>query len=106
MCIDDARLQRLCAAIQATPDDGRTLAQWGRDVGLTERSLARLFVKETGLSFGDWRLRLRMLLSLGALENGESVTRAALDMGYASTSAFIAAFRRSFGVTPREMFLR
>lgn len=102
----DARLQRLCAALQAAPDDGRTLAQWGREVGLTERSLARLFVKETGFSFGDWRLRLRLLLSLGALEGGDSVTRVALDMGYASTSAFIAAFRRSFGLTPREMFSR
>ena len=102
----DARLQRLCAALQAAPHDGRTLGQWGREVGLTERSIARLFVKETGLSFGDWRLRLRMLLSLGPLETGASVTRVALDMGYASTSAFIAAFRRVFGTTPREMFAR
>ena len=100
----DARLLRLCAALQAAPDDLRTLAQWGRHVGLTERSLARLFVGQTGLSFGDWRLRLRLLLSLGALESGRSVTQVALDMGYASTSAFIAAFRRSFGMTPREMF--
>ena len=53
-----------------------------------------------------YRSRLRMLLSLGALEGGGSVTRVALDMGYASTSAFIAAFRRSFGATPREMFSR
>lgn len=102
----DARLAKLCSALQAAPDDTRTLADWGGQVGLTERSLARLFRNETGLSFGDWRLRLRMLLALGALERGERVTKVALDSGYASTSAFIAAFRRAFGMTPREMFAR
>jgi len=32
------------------------------------------------------------------------VTRVALDSGYNSTSAFIAAFRRCFGMSPGGMF--
>lgn len=102
----DARLLKVCSALQAAPDDTRSLAAWGEVAGLGERSLARLFRAETGLSFGDWRLRLRLLLALGALERGERVTRVALDCGYASTSAFIAAFRRAFGSTPLAMFGR
>lgn len=100
----DARLNRICAALQESPDDNRSMAAWGKEVGLSERSLARLFMQQTGFSFGDWRQRLRLLLALTALESGERVTRVALDSGYASPSAFIAAFKRNFGMTPMEMF--
>jgi len=44
------------------------------------------------------------LSSLGALENGDSVTNAALACGYDSTSAFIAAFKGLFGFTPGDLF--
>jgi AraC-like DNA-binding protein/quercetin dioxygenase-like cupin family protein len=101
---EDPRLARICDSLQTQPDDNRTMAAWGKVVGLSERSLARLFMRQTGLSFGDWRQRMRLLLALNALERGERVTRVALDAGYASASAFIAAFRRNFGLTPTEMF--
>ena len=101
---EDARLARVCAALQAAPDDRRTMADWGKEAGLSERTLARLFMLQTGMSFADWRQRLRLLLALAALERGERVTRVALDSGYNSPSAFIAAFRRNFGLTPTAMF--
>lgn len=102
----DARLLRMCAALQTDPADQRTLAQWGHDMGLSERSLVRLFKVQTGLSPGAWRRRLRLLLSLGPLEAGGKVTGVASDCGYASASAFIAAFSAEFGVTPAQMFAR
>ena len=100
----DPRLARICAALQATPDDTRSVTEWSHLAGLSERSLSRLFMQHTGLSFGDWRQRLRLLLALAGLERGERVNRVALDSGYNSPSAFVAAFRRNFGVTPVEMF--
>ena len=100
----EPRLAKICAALQLAPDDSRTISEWGRLIGLSEPSLTRLFMQQTGLSFGDWRQRLRLLVALGGLEQGRPVTRVALDSGYASPSAFIAAFRRAFGVTPTEMF--
>ncbi len=100
----DARLQGICAVLQQRPDDKRSLALLAKDAGASERTVARLFVRETGLTFRQWRMRLRMLLSLTALEAGASVTTVALDCGYDSPSAFIAAFRRLFGKTPGEFF--
>ncbi|TCO83815.1 AraC family transcriptional regulator [Plasticicumulans lactativorans] len=102
----DPRLAAICAALQARPDDRRTLAQWAQGAGLSERTLARLFQRQTGLSFRDWRTRLRLLLALTALERGRSVTAVALESGYDSLSAFSAAFRRAFGTTPRGLFPR
>jgi AraC-like DNA-binding protein/quercetin dioxygenase-like cupin family protein len=100
----DARLQRLCAALQADPADQRTWAQWGHEVGLSERSLVRLFQRQTGLAPGVWRRRLRLLLALSPLAAGAKVSAVAADCGYASVSAFIVAFSAEFGVTPAQMF--
>lgn len=102
----DARLLRLCEALQADPADRRTLAEWGRKIGLTERSMVRLFQQQTGLSVGAWRRRLRLLAALGPLEGGTKVSSVALACGYASASAFISAFCAEFGVTPAQMFTR
>ena len=49
---------------------------------------------------GLWRQKVRMLDSIRLLAEGKSVTEAAFDTGYASVSAFIAAFRHTFGCTP------
>src|SRR5450830_308472 len=80
------------------------LDQLAERLGMSEKTLMRLFQRETGLSFRGWRQRARLLSSLGTLEAGDSVTRAALSCGYDSTSAFIAAFKGLFGYTPGELF--
>lgn len=98
----DERLVRVSAELEASPDDQRPLTELAREAGLSARTLTRLFQRDTGLSFRAWRRRLRLLKSLDGLEAGDSVTKVALDCGYGSTSAFIAAFRKEFGMTPRE----
>lgn len=96
----DRRLRRLADDLLAEPAQARSLAAWGRHVGASPRTLARLFRRETGMTFRQWRRRCRMLAALQRLGAGASVTAAALDVGYDSPSAFVAAFRRSFGSPP------
>jgi len=98
----DARARRICAALFDSPADNRSLAAWGQSVGASSRTLARLFLRETGLSFGAWVQRLRLSLALERLARGESVTRIALELGYATPSAFSAMFRRVLGTSPRR----
>lgn len=100
----DARLRRLSSALQADPANTRTWAQWGEAVGLSERSLVRLFQAQTGLTPGAWRRRLRLLLALGPRAAGTKVAAVAAECGYASPSAFITAFSAEFGLTPTQMF--
>ena len=75
-------------------------ADWAADCGASERTLARRFVAETGMTFGHWRERLRLMAAIPKLVDGQPVTRVALDLGYRSPSAFIAMFRRNLGTTP------
>lgn len=99
----DPRLRRLTAALLADPGDNRDLAAWGRAVGASQRTLARLFPAETGLTFAAWRWRARLVRALALLAAGRPVTLVALDLGYAGPSAFIQAFRRELGTTPGRL---
>ncbi len=96
----DPKLFRICEALQREPGLTRTLQSWGEEVGASARTLARLFQKETGLTFGRWRQQARLLEALGRLALGQSVTTVALDLGYDSPSAFTSMFRRALGTTP------
>jgi AraC-like DNA-binding protein len=97
----DRRLQRVCWALLAAPGDPRTLDEWAAWANASPRTLARLFVTETGFTFGAWRQQARLLEAMGRLSGGQSVTDVALDLGYDSVSAFSAMFRRASGVSPR-----
>jgi len=96
----DKRLHRLCPALLAQPGDQRTLEEWAGWANASPRTLARLFMTETGLTFGAWRQQARVLEAMGRLGGGQTVTEVALDLGYESVSAFSAMFRRAAGVSP------
>lgn len=95
-------LQRICEALYEHPDDRRSLAEWGRVLGASPRTLTRRFEKETGISLREWRRRLRLFLAMEWLCAGTSVTEVALKLGYASTAAFTYMFRREVGSPPSE----
>lgn len=96
----DPRLLRIARALIADPADGRELEAWASWAAVSPRTLSRRFVVETGFHFTGWRQRARMLRSLEMLAAAQSVTAIALDLGYATASAFIGVFRRTFGETP------
>lgn len=100
----DGRARQVADLISANLADGRTLAEFGRAVGASERTLARAFLADTGVSFGRWRTLLRVQAALAALAGGEPVGNVARHVGYDSDSAFVQAFRRETGVTPAAYF--
>jgi AraC-like DNA-binding protein len=100
----DPRAVFVARALEADPADARPLAAFARPAGASVRTLARLFRRETGLSFAAWRQQLRLLRALERLAAGEPVTAVALDLGYAGPSAFVAMFRRALGVPPGRYF--
>lgn len=58
--------------------------------------------RDLGMSFAEWRQRLKVLTSLSRLDQGQTVENIGLDLGYSSASAFISMFRRLMGTTPDE----
>jgi len=100
----DARPMRVVRFIMANPADQRTLAKLCKDCGASKRTIQRLFLEETRMSFGKWRQQFRLLRGMELLASGEKVTAAALEAGYQSPSAFISMFRKQLGTTPMQYF--
>ncbi|MGC7100733.1 AraC family transcriptional regulator [Amycolatopsis lurida] len=96
----DPRLRELCAILHADPADNRTLATLGARVGASDRTLARLFKADLGMTFPQWRTQLRLHRALVLLAENTPVTTVAHACGWSSASAFIDVFRRAFGHTP------
>ncbi|MBM9616888.1 helix-turn-helix transcriptional regulator [Desulfobulbus rhabdoformis] len=100
----DPRLARISQHLEKQPADSTSLDKLAPKAGLSGRTAARLFAKETGMTFGQWRQQLRLLCAMEFLGTGESVTHAAFEVGYHDVSAFIVAFKKAFGTTPANYF--
>lgn len=96
----DPRLVDACAIVTGRLDRSLPLGALGHRVGASERTLSRLFRDELGMSYPQWRRHVRLLEAAILLSGGASVTDAASRSGWATTSAFVDAFRKALGQTP------
>ena len=96
----DPRLRRLLDAMTADPSNGATIKEWAKQIGVSDRTLNRLLVEETGLTFGRWRRQLHIILAIQKMSRGATVQRVALELGYESASGFVTMFRKTLGVAP------
>lgn len=101
----DRRLQALMQVLTENPAETGRLDELARPCGASPRTMERLFRAETGMSFQQWRTRLRLLEAINRLGEGESSAAVAYSLGYRSSSAFVATFRRHFGKPPQS-FIR
>ena len=100
----DPRLMTICELLQRQPDDASTMTDWAERLAVDVKTIQRLFVKETGMTFGQWRQQARLLRALELLATGVKVIDVALALGYDSPSAFATMFRKQFGQTPSQFF--
>lgn len=100
----DERASGIARLLMAKPGDSRTLEDIAAGSGASARTLARLFAEQTGMSFGRWRTRARLVHALTRLAEGVPVQLVANEVGYERPSAFIAMFRRELGETPGRYF--
>ncbi|WP_035819252.1 AraC family transcriptional regulator [Janthinobacterium sp. RA13] len=98
----EPRLARLCMDMLQQPNLGSSLDAMAAQAGMSRRTFTRQFRAQTGLAFAQWRQQACLLAAITRLADGQAVTRIALDLGYASPSAFTAAFRRVLGQAPSE----
>ncbi|MFI5843966.1 helix-turn-helix domain-containing protein [Catenuloplanes sp. NPDC051500] len=96
----DDRLRAVTDLLHAEPGRTTTLAELGRAVGASDRTLSRLFRTELGMSFHRWRTVLRIHHGLIHLTDGRSVTETATACGWSNPTSFIEAFTEVVGQTP------
>ncbi|MCM3659060.1 helix-turn-helix transcriptional regulator [Agromyces mediolanus] len=96
----DERVAQVADALRANPADPRSLEAHARAIGVSRRTLTRLFPLDTGMSFERWRTQLRIRAALPLLAEAQPVSRVADAVGYSTPSAFLSAFRRVVGTSP------
>ncbi|PNQ55273.1 AraC family transcriptional regulator [Vibrio sagamiensis] len=99
---DNKYLKPILKAVEESPTDDISLAVWAEKVHTTERTLARHCQSELGMSFTEWRLRVRYLYSMELLRKGRPVKEVALTLGYNQASPYIAMFKKYSGMTPEQ----
>ncbi|RYX90553.1 MAG: AraC family transcriptional regulator [Comamonadaceae bacterium] len=96
----DKRLRALCEAVLRDPSERATLGEWAADIGASERTVARLFRDELGLSYQQWRQQAVLAHALPLLARGQPISTVAAATGYASDSAFSSMFKAAMGQSP------
>ena len=97
---EDERLAAACELVAADLGTPQPLAALADAVGTSQRTLSRLFRDEFGMTYPQWRTRLRVFEAMVLLAGGTSVTETTHRCGWATTSSFIDTFQQTMGRTP------
>ena len=93
----DKRLAPLLATLERLPPELQLLQA---QIGASSRTIGRIFQRETGMSYQQWRQQWRQMRAMELLSTGRNISYCAFELGFASDSAFIAFFKEMAGVTP------
>ena len=99
----DSRLLRVCEHVIDNPGENTSLGDYSELANASERTLARICQRELDMGFAEWRQQVRFHYALENLARGKNVGEVARHCGYASASAFTAAFRKNFGLPPSRI---
>lgn len=94
------KICRMVRFMADNPGNRRTLSEWAKHLAMSERNLSRLILRETGMTWRNWRQQLMVIMAVRYLIAGQSVQVVSRTLGYESTTAFITIFRQVLGTTP------
>lgn len=112
VCMDEIRRAPRVPTRLPLPSDPRlatleiadlppSLGHLRRQIGASEKTIGRIFQRETGMSYQQWRQQWRLMKAVELLAAGSRVSEIAQELGFSSDSAFISFFKHSTGTTPR-----
>ncbi|WP_298769533.1 helix-turn-helix transcriptional regulator [uncultured Shewanella sp.] len=99
---NDRLLSPILTTLEHHPQNNTSLSLWAKKIHTTERTLARHFQDQLGLSFTEWRQRRKFIEALHLLKQGLPIKQIALTLGYNQTSPLIILFKQYAGCTPKQ----
>ena len=99
----DARVTRTIDLMQADLGENLPLAALAEATALSPSRLQHLFQDQTGVPLRRFRIWIRFRRALERIAGGASLTTAAFDAGFASSTHFSHAFKAMFGVSPASV---
>jgi AraC-like DNA-binding protein len=97
----ETRAQSVAQLIVHNPAESKPLAALCAEQGVSVRTVQRIFRREVGCDMDSWRRQVRLNRAVQLLVAGYSVKEVAFSVGFRQSSAFVGAFSRLFGSTPK-----
>ena len=98
----DERIKHVNSYILENPSEKVSLQDWADFFHISSKTFNRLVVKETGVTFQQWKNQLLVMNAIELMSKDRTIGWIASELGYGSTSAFSAMFRREMGLSPQE----
>lgn len=95
--------RRIAEALGTDLGDTPRIVDLAGAMAVSARTLERAFAADCGMPLGEWRQRTRMCRAITLLAAGGKVQDIALEVGYATPSTFVAAFKKYVGTTPGQV---
>jgi AraC-like DNA-binding protein/mannose-6-phosphate isomerase-like protein (cupin superfamily) len=99
---EDSRALLACQLMQKKAELHLDIQGICQQAGLSQRTLVRILQAELKMSLQQWKQQLLLMKSIEMISEKKSITRIAMDLGYANPSAFITMFKKALGVSPNE----
>lgn len=97
----DSRAHALAECILENLSTPQSLRGQCRNIGVSVRTIQRLFLRELGIDVETWRRHARLIKAVELLSSGRRVKEVAAAVGYRQTATLTTAFRLAFGVPPK-----
>lgn len=101
----DTRLEKAINHLLRHQSANVTLEELADIAGASLRTMARLFYRETGMNYSQWKTQMLLLEAIEQITRGNSITDVALHLGYNNTSSFVYMFRNNLGVSPGKWLI-
>lgn len=97
---DDPRIGPICRELEGDPSNVLSLDEWASKVAASTKTIQRVFMARTGLSFQQWRNYVRMTRALELHGLGMRQLDIAMAVGYSTEGAYAQAFKKFYGYPP------
>lgn len=101
-CTSHVSSRRAVGQLRATPE--LTATELAKRLRTTPAQVSREFHRDLGLTMVEFRTRLRLMRFVRLVDQGRSISAAALEADFGSYAQCHRAFHRAVGCSPRQYF--